>query len=407
MPLRHAAMLEVNEFLVLDFVREQECTTRPEIGRALELSPASVSRIVARLLHAGLVVESGLSSATGGRPAVVISFNRRAGAVIAVDLGATRCEGALADLSGELLYQEARPTREQGAAFPTLLASVDALRAEAKRQQVPVAAVAVGVPAILDPDSGLGVGGPNVEWDGFEVVGSLAARLEIPFVVENDVNLAALAHAWRGEGRRVGDFVTFYIGTGVGGAVVANGRLVKGRHNAGGEVGYLVVDPDQLHHPLDHGLGGLESLTSGPAIVERARVLLGADDAASVLRDSALGLEAVFDAAGSGDPIGRRVVQEVLDHVGMALVALAAVVDPALIILDGPVGRLLEPHLDVLAGFLRARHPLAPRLVVSRLRGNSTLIGAVAAALQLARQRTAPAALFGAFDVSGSVSGGT
>ena len=335
----------------------------------------------------------------------MISFNRRAGAVIAVDLGATRCEGALADLSGELLYQEARPTREQGTAFATLLASVDALRAEASRQNVPVAAVAVGVPAILDPDSGLGVGGPNVEWDGFEVVGSLAARLDIPFVVENDVNLAALAHAWRGEGRRVGDFFTFYIGTGIGGAIVANGRLVKGHHNAGGEVGYLVTDAEQLRRPLDHGLGGLESLASGPAIVAQAHRLLGRDDAPSVLGEGELSCEAVFAAAADGDPIAERVVREVLDHAGMALVALAAIVDPALVILDGPVGRLLEPYLDVLSGFLRARHPLPPRLVVSRLRGNSTLIGAVAAALQLARQRTAPAALFGAFDVSGSVSG--
>ena len=106
MPLRHAEMLEVNEFLVLDFVRERGRTSRPEIGRALDLSPASVSRIVGRLLQTGLVVEGGRSPSDGGRPAGVDSFNRRAGAVIALDLGAASCHGVLADLAGDVLYEQ-------------------------------------------------------------------------------------------------------------------------------------------------------------------------------------------------------------------------------------------------------------------------------------------------------------
>ena len=120
MPLRHAAMLEVNEFLVLDFVREHGQTSRPEIARALELSPASVSRIVGRLLRSGLVVAGGREASDGGRPAGLVSFNRQAGAVMAIDLGASECKGVLADLAGDTQYERERPTRG-GAAFSTLL----------------------------------------------------------------------------------------------------------------------------------------------------------------------------------------------------------------------------------------------------------------------------------------------
>jgi glucokinase len=405
MPLRHAAMLEVNEFLVLDFVREQERTSRPEIGRALELSPASVSRIVGRLLRAGLVVEEGCSLPDGGRPATVVSFNRRAGAVIAIDLGATTCHGVLADLAGGFLHQEVQPTRAHGAAFPTLLAVIDALAREAARAKVPVAALAVGVPAMFDPATGLGIAGPSVEWESFEIVTSLSAHVSTPFVVENDVNLAALAHAWRGDGRQVDDFFTLYLGAGVGGAVVSNGSLVKGSHNGGGEVGYLILDPADARRPLVGTVGGVEAATSIAALLARARALAGPADPRWAPPDREVAVEELFDAAAGHDPIAETVISELLDRVCLVLVAVGAIVDPALVILDGPVGRALAPHVPSLAAMLEHRLPRPPRLAVSSLRGDATLLGAVAAALQLARRRSAPSALFGDFSFSGVAHG--
>ncbi len=405
MPLRHAAMLEVNEFLVLDYVRERQRSSRPEIGRALDLSPASVSRIVGRLLRSGLVVEEGRSRSDGGRPATVVSFNRRAGAVIAIDLGAATCHGALADLAGDLLHEEVLATREHGAAFPTLLATFDALTREAERQEVPVTALAVGVPAMLDPETGLGIAGPSVEWEAFEIVTSLAAHVSIPFVVENDVNLAALAHAWRGDGRQVDDFFTLYLGAGVGGAVVSNGSLVKGRHNGGGEVGYLILDPADSRRPPGGTFAGVEAVIATGALLARARELAGADGERWGSAGRTVPIEELFAAAADRDPVAAAVVDDLLDRVSLVLIAVGAIVDPALVILDGPLGRALEPSVPVLAARLDLRLPRPPRLVVSSLRGDATLLGAVAAALQLARRRSAPSALFGDFSFSGVVQG--
>jgi glucokinase len=405
MPLRHASMLEVNEYLVLDFVRECGSTSRPEIGRSLDLSAATVSRIVGRLLRAGLVVEERGSSSDGGRPPGVIVFNPRAGAVIAVDLAAASCHGALADLAGDLLHEEVRPTGELGSAFETLAAVIDALASQAVELDVPVAALAVGVPAIVDPETGIGLAGPSVAWEGFDLVASLRARVTIPFVVENDVNLAALAQAWRGDGRHASDFFTLHLGAGVGGAVVANGRLVKGSHNGGGEIGYLLVNRAQSRRPLDGTVGGLEAVVAEAALVARARALAGSRSLDWSTGAGPIGISEIVAASQADDPVALQVMGELLDHVAMALVAVGAIIDPALVILDGSVGRALEPEVPTLAAALARRLPRAPRLVVSRLRGDATLLGAVAAALELARRRSAPSALFGIFSTSGGAHG--
>ncbi len=393
-------MLAVNEFLVLDFVRDHDPTTQTDIATGLGLSPASVSRIVGRLRADGLVADTGTQRSRGGRPRALVSFRRDAGAVIAVDLGGTRCHAALADLAGTILTEDLRPTRSAGDSFATLLASIAAMRRQAEQRGVPVVAVAVGVPGILDPEAGLARDAPYVGWDDFPVVEGLARALDVPFVVDNDVNLAALAHAWRGDGRLVDHFVTLSVGTGTGAAIVSDGRLLQGRHNAAGEVAYLVVRREHIARQVSHGLGAFESFASGPGIAARAKELVAAGRPSS-LAAGEITPESVLAAAAEGDGLARAVVEELLDDLAMAIVALVCTVDPELVILEGGLGRSLGPYLDALVARVTPSVPSAPRIVISSLGRDATVIGAVAAALELARRRTAPAAVLGAFSMTG------
>ena len=110
--MERASVTEVNEYLVLDAIRLAGETTRPELAAALRLSPASVSRIVRRLMAQQLVTEEPGPSEGLGRNRDLVRFNRRSGAVIAVDLGGTKCHGAVADLAGEILDEDiGRPSR--------------------------------------------------------------------------------------------------------------------------------------------------------------------------------------------------------------------------------------------------------------------------------------------------------
>lgn len=403
MTLHQGEMLEVNEFLVLDLIRERERMTRPEISRALGLAPSTVGRIVARLVAEGAVVEERQARSGPGRPPVHLSFNREAGCVLAVDLGGTLCRGAVADLGGGILERDVRPTHGDGRPFDTLLAMVSTLRRIANDRSLPTRALAIGVPATIDPETLLGTSGPAVEWEGFELVPRLAQQVEIPFAIENDVNLAALAQAWRGDARHLGDFAVLSIGTGVGGGIVSGGRLLKGRHNAGGELGGFVVDRSSLHEPPPPG-GAFEALASGPALVRRIRDRLASGattDAPSALLAEPITPARIFEAASAGDPVAAGVIDELVERVAMVMIGVVAVADPAAIILDGSVGRSMAPYVGRLEGLLRGRVLAPPRVTTSALGADGTLIGAIAAALQLAWAHSAPGLLFGTFSVAG------
>lgn len=399
-PVRHGTMLQINEFLVLDFVRDHGPTTRTDIARDLGLSAASVSRIVRRLQHDALIAETGTVRSPGGRPRTVVSFRHDAGAVIAVDLGGTRCHAALADLAGTVLEEDLRPTQSGGDAFATLLAAIDRMRAAAEHRGLPIDGLAVGVSGTIDPATGTVRAAPYVGWEGFALVDELAARVDGPFVVDNDVNLAALAHGWRGDGRRIDDFVVLSLGTGSGAAIVSDGRLLQGHHNAAGEVGYLVVRQDMLGRQIRDGLGAFESIASGPGIAARAQALL-AGGRPSRLAGTDISPEAVVSAAAAGDDLAQSVIHDLLDDLAVVIVAFVGTVDPEVVVLEGGLGRSLGPYLDELVARVAPSVPSVPRIVVSSLGREATVLGGVAAALELARHRAAPALVNGTFRLGG------
>jgi glucokinase len=381
-------MSALNESLVLDFVRERGDTSRSEIAHSLGLSLASVSRIVARLIRAELITESSRPADGRGRPAASLCFDTRAGCVLAIDLGGTQCHGVLADLAGQVLVEDVRATASESTPYATLLSSIGHLQAAAT---TPLVAAAIGVPAIVDPARGQVLGGPNVLWHDFALLEALRPILDVPLHVDNDVKLAAMAQAWRGLGRGLPDFATISIGTGVGAAIVANGELVRGQNNAAGELGYLLIDRRQLGDAHAGGLGGLERVISGPAIAARAREILAAASGRrgtpSRLDPERVSSEDVLVAAREGDPVAEQVMGEFLDGLVVALIALATTSDATLIIIDGGVGRQLQPYLGWLTEALARHTPWTPRLAISQLGPSATVTGAIATALWLDRQR--------------------
>jgi glucokinase len=378
---------EFNEFLVRDTIRERGEVTRRELSERLGLSAATISRVVRRLIEAGSVLELASSSPGRGRASDVLRYNHRSGCVVAVDLGGTKCHGVVADLAAQTIAEDVRPTLAAGDPASTLLRTIEVLQAAADQAALPLRAVVVGIPAVPDPDSGLIVYGTNVNWHGYDLMGLLHQHLDAPLRIENDVTLAAIGHAWRGEAQSVNGFVTVSIGTGIGAAAFVNGQIIRGRHNAAGEVGALLTSREQLRAPAGR-LCGFESVASGPAIERRASELL-ASGRESSLSTQPVSAEAVFRAAAQGDALAEEVLDELIDHVSMAIVDIAAVLDPERVILEGSVGRALEPYAAELAHRIGNRIPNAPVLRFSRLGQNATVVGALAAALALDRDQGA------------------
>jgi glucokinase len=380
---------ELNTFLVLDSIRSRGHVTRRQLVRDLGLSDASVSRIVKRLLTAGLIAEEpGAEAGAGtgaarGRIPTVLRFVGPPGSVIAVDLGGTRCHGALADLAGAVVAEDFRPTGEGSEAVGALLRCITALQARAAELEMPVRAAVVGIPALIDPATGLATAVPNVHWQGLDLLGMLREHLELPFEVDNDVNLGALGQAWRGAGRGAHSFVLISLGTGIGGAVVVDGHLIRGRHNAAGEVAYFPVGRGAVA-----GQAGFEDLASGPALRVRAAELIAGGQPSSLSGEYAVA--DVFAAARRGDPAGGQVIGELVGYVAAALTGATALVDPERIILDGSIGRALEPWLEDLRSAVAAGVFRPPDIVISTLGPNATVLGATARALAIVAELDSP-----------------
>jgi glucokinase len=317
----------------------------------------------------------------------VLRFNRRSGAVIAIDLGGTKCHGALADLAGDILAEDLRPTFAAGSPATSLLATIAELREAAAREQLPVRAVCVGIPAVVNPDTGLVDAGPNVHWHGFDLTGLLRSEVTEPFAVENDVNLAGVGEAWQGSGVGLGSFVTLSLGTGIGAAIVLDGRVVRGRHNAAGEVGYLITRPSQLDGVPR---AGLEDLISGSALVTLAREMAAATPERTSMDPAAITPMLLFEAAAAGDQVAAAVIAELVSAVAITVAAVTALVDPARVILGGSIGRALAPYLGQIEKLVEKVTYRAPELVISSLGPNATVVGAIAAALALHRDAHAP-----------------
>ena len=210
--------------------------------------------------------------------------------------------------------------------------------ARARELGLPVAALAVGVAAIVDPETGIATGGPTVHWDAFPIVHELGEVVDLPFVVDNDVNLAALAHAWRGDGRGRAGFVVLALGTGIGAAIVADGRLLRGRRSGAGEVGLPRGGSGAAARPA----AGRHRCPGGDSPPEPA-LRRGGGRPRRDRRPCADSPETILRAAAAGDAALAPIARDLVDHVAMTLIAVAATTDPELVVLDGTVGVALAP----------------------------------------------------------------
>ncbi|WP_433205400.1 ROK family protein [Dactylosporangium sp. CS-047395] len=367
--------------------------SRPELAQHTGLSKPTVAVALTNLERAGLLRQVGTRAGAAGRSALLYEVRPEAGWVLAVDVGRSYVRVGLADLVGTIVARKDEPSRGTRArdlvVQLTRLAEELAGQAGITRDDITLAVF--GTPGIHDKATGALHLAPNLPgWDRRGSVKRLAGIGGETFVVENDVDLAAVGEATYGLGRGVRHFVYVSIGTGTGMGIIIDGRLYRGFRGAAGEIGYLPIgegDP-LLEKPAARPRGMFESVASADGIVGLAK-RLGLPDAVTA--------KDVFDAARAGDETARLAVSREVDHVSHALVGITAVLDPELVVLGGGVGSQLG---DVFTGPLteRLRTLVAlrpPRIEVSTLGADAVLLGALAIGLAEARSlvldRTAPA----------------
>lgn len=288
---------------------------------------------------------------------------------IGVDIGGTKIAAGAVDEDGRILASTRR--RTPATDVPLILDAVADAVEELSRDRE-IGAVGVGAAGFVGADRSTIVFAANLAWRDCPFGAQLAERIGLPVVVENDANAAGWAEFRFGAARGARDMMMLTVGTGLGGALVLDGRLVRGSAGFAGEVAHMNVVPEGQWCGCGRR-GCLEQYTSGRALVRMARHrALAADPLLSPLLEEAGGVPKEIDGptitrlAQQGDPGCAALLAELGRWLGFGAASIAAVLDPEVFVIGGGVGDagelLLAPARDSFAASLVARghRPLAP-----------------------------------------------
>jgi len=370
-------MRAINRSAILDTIRREGPISRTAIAHRLGVSLPTVMRIVDGLVAEGFVRPREDKEWTGGRRRALLEFNTQSQVVVGVDLGGTKMYGALADLGGHVLDEVnfGRHGTSGEDSYQLLVSLIDTLLASPKLENRPVRGIGLGVPGITLHEEGIVRWAYTLQWRDLPLKARLEERYGLACTVDNDVNLAALGELWYGAGQEAKNMILVAIGTGIGAGIIIDGALYRGSSEASGEIGGMIPGREFLGKDY-RDFGALESVASGTGIAWRARTV--APEAPPATDPATTDTEVVFEAARQGQAWALTLLKETVDYLALAIGNLMACFDPDVIVLGGGVARsadlLVEPILRRLEGAI----PTPPKLVVSALGPQATVMGAIA-----------------------------
>jgi glucokinase len=326
--------------------------------------------------------------------------------VVGIDLGGTQIRAAVLHGATRLsrigLLTGENPTPDR--VIPRMIQAVEQAIEDAGTTLDRIAGIGVGAPGPLNSRTGVVFSPPNLPgWVDVPLSDILHEHFKLPIFVENDANAAALAEYMFGAGKGSREVVYLTISTGIGGGIIADGRIVEGIVGTAGELGHMTID---LHGPRCNcgNIGCLESISSGTAIARRANEIVAMgkgdellafaltqqedgsantpEDSRQVARQNIVHINArvVAEAAAAGIPVARQIIMTAAEGLGVGLVNVIHIFNPELIILGGGVAQMGELLLEPARRIIEKRAMLVPRqavrIVPAQLGTDAGLVGA-------------------------------
>lgn len=273
-----------------------------------------------------------------------------------IDIGGTTVKCGLFLTTGELCEKwEIKTRTEDGgkAILPDVAAAIQSKMEEKSIAKEQVTGVGVGVPGPVVKEREVTVA-VNLHWGHTMLADELETLLGgIPVKVGNDANVAALGEMWKGGGEGTKNLIMATLGTGVGGGIIIDGKIITGSHGAGGEIGHACVEPTETEACNCGNKGCLEQMASATGIVRLAKRILDENTEATVLKKDRISAKSVFDAYKAGDKVAARIVDKFAGYLGNALAVFACVVDPEIIVIGGGVSKAGQPLIDAVEKYFR------------------------------------------------------
>lgn len=288
--------------------------------------------------------------------------------IVGIDIGGTMIKYGLITLTGEILESGEVSTEADKGVENLFNKLVTIIESYSKEELLGIAVSGTGQ---IDGSIGKVVGGNDIipGWIGTNLVERLENRFDIPAVLENDVNCAALGEKWLGAGREEKDFICITIGTGIGGGIVLNNNIFRGDTCVAGEFGHIQIVKDGIQC-LCGKKGCYERYASATALMRMAKEVTGED----------LGGKEIFDREKSGDPLMKKVVSEWVDYFTDGLSTIAYIFNPPLVVIGGGVTKqgdyLLSKFNESLSTKLGVNFRKDLKIKFAELGNNAGMLGA-------------------------------
>ena len=273
-----------------------------------------------------------------------------------IDLGGTSVKCALFQTDGTVEEKweiKTRVENEGKEILPDIAKTILAKMEEKKIAKEDVAGVGIGIPGPVDENGEIACA-VNLHWGRKNIEKELAELTGLVVKAGNDANVAALGEMWKGGGQGSKNLILVTLGTGVGGGIIVNEKMVTGAHGAGGEIGHASVEMEEEEACNCGNKGGLEQYASATGIARLARRAMASGQEESILRSMEnVTAKDVFDAYKDGDALAAKVVDQFARYLGNALAIFSCVADPDVIVIGGGVSKAGQVLIDCVEKYFR------------------------------------------------------
>lgn len=308
---------------------------------------------------------------------------------IGVDLGGTNIAVGLVDENSNLILQKSMPTKSERGyqlVIKDIINLINEVMLEGNVSKIKIKAIGIGIPGIAEPDTGIVINCVNLNWYNVPLKQMLEEELKLPVFIDNDATVAGVAEYKAGNMKNAKSGVFITLGTGVGGGIVIDGKVIRGFNGIASEIGHMIVGEN--YYSCNCGRTGcLETFSSSTALIRHTRKLLEDGNSSSMMGKiggdlSKINGKVIFEAAKEGDKVANEAVERLVKYLAIGITNIIAVIDPEIIALGGGISSAGEFLLEkVRKEVNRIRYmPMMPvgKIVLAKLGNEAGIIGAAA-----------------------------
>ncbi len=348
---KNISIKEINKINILRLVMTSGPISRVAIANHLDISRPTVTEYVRELLEEGLIEESGKSdsSPTGGKKAVLLTLNGKAGYIFAVMIGVKSIRIALTDLNTDRLRMVKIPTEESKGpknVIENIVHNIDKIICETNIEKEKIIGIGVGATGLVDSHSGTVIFSPNLKgWSNIELKSIMEDKTSLLTFVDNECRLQAIAEKKFGLAKNIQDFVCVGTGIGIGTGVFLNNNLLVGNKGIVGEVGHIIINIEGKKRCHCGNIGCLETLCSTAALLDDVKHSMRHDNGPAAHDAGNIKIEDLYGLYLEGDKNVVRHVEKNAVCLGIGISNAIKMFNPEIVIIHGEVIKFKDGYL--------------------------------------------------------------